>query len=131
MLKSDALCGFSEFVIFPDNCQLRKHKSLTLARSKLNVSKTTYAVFHQNLEDNLEDSCKRLEAGSINFLRCKIQNLILLTLAMQLKLHPSQLLSALLSTQLAYQRRHSKQIFLLAFKSAVKEESYSRQPFCN
>ena len=30
-LKSDALRGFSEFVIIPQNCQLRKHKSLTLA----------------------------------------------------------------------------------------------------
>ena len=72
-LKSDAICGFSEFVIIPQNCQLRKHKSLTLARRKLHSSKTTYAVFLQDLEDNLEDSFKRLEA-SINFLGCKIQN---------------------------------------------------------
>ena len=99
-LKSDAICGFSEFVIIPQNCQLRKHKSLTLARRKLHASKTTYAVFLQDLEDNLEDSFKRLEA-SINFLRCKIQNLLSLTLAMQSKLHPSQLLSALLGTQRA------------------------------
>ena len=99
-LKSDAICGFSEFVIIPQNCQLRKHKSFTLARRKLHASKTTYAVFLQDLEDNLEDSFKRLEA-SINFLRCNIQNLLSLTLAMQSKLHPSQLLSALLGTQRA------------------------------
>ena len=70
-LKSDALRGFSEFVIIPQNCQLRKHKSLTLARRKLHASKTTYAVFLQDLEDNLEDLFKCLEA-SINFF--KVQN---------------------------------------------------------
>ena len=99
-LKSDTTSGFSEFVITPQNCQLRKHKSLILARSKLHASKTTYAVFLQDLEDNLKDSLKRLEA-SINFLRCKIQNLLSLTLAMQSKLHSSQLLSALLGIQRA------------------------------
>ena len=88
-LKSDATRGFSEFVFIPQNCQLRKHKSLTITRSRLHSSKTTYAVFLQHLEDNLEDSLKCLKA-SINFLRCKIQNLLSLTLAMQSKMHPSQ-----------------------------------------
>ena len=31
-LQSDAICGFSEFVIAPQNCQLKKHKPLKLSR---------------------------------------------------------------------------------------------------
>ena len=34
-LKSDAICGFSEFVIIPQNCQLRKHKSLYFSSTQI------------------------------------------------------------------------------------------------
>ena len=96
-LTSDAICGFSEFVILPRNCQLKKHKPFKLSRQR---SAKTYAVFLQDLEDNLTDSFQRLKA-SINILKCRIQNLLTLTLTMQSKLHPSQTLSALLGTQRA------------------------------
>ena len=69
-LQSDAICGFSEFVIAPQNCQLKKHNHLKLSRQK---SAKLYAVYLQDLEDNLTDTIKRLKA-SINLLRCKIQN---------------------------------------------------------
>ena len=40
-LQSDAICGLSEFVIAPQNCQLKKHKPLKLYRQK---SAKLYAV---------------------------------------------------------------------------------------
>ena len=96
-LQSDAICGFSEFVIAPQNCQLKKHKPLKLSRQK---SAKLYAVYLRDLEDNLTDTIKRLET-SINLLRCKIQNILTYTLNTQSKLHPSQTLSTLLETQRA------------------------------
>ena len=98
-LKSDAICGFSQFVILPYNCQLKKQPLVRRAKPRQHSSKL-YAAYLQDLEDNLIDSIKRLEA-SHNYLQCKIQNLLTLTLTIQSKLYPSQILSALLGTKRA------------------------------
>ena len=98
-MKSDAICGFSQFVILPYNCQLKKQPLVRRAKPRQHSSKL-YAAYLQELEDNLIDSIKRLEA-SHNYLQCKIQNLLTLTLTIQSKLYPSQILSALLGTKRA------------------------------
>ena len=69
-LKSDAICGFSQFVILPYNCQLKKQPLVRRAKPRQHSSKL-YAAYLQDLEDNLIDSIKRLEA-SHNYLQCKI-----------------------------------------------------------
>ena len=82
-IQSDAISEFSEYVIASQYCQFKTTKPLILPKQTL---AKLYAVYLQNLEDNLKDTIKRLKA-SINILRFKIRNLRTYTLNMQSKLH--------------------------------------------
>ena len=84
----------------------------------------------------MTSSLKRLET-SINFLRCKVQNLLTLTLTMQSKLHPSQTLSALLGSQQAAVVRgdtmselSGSSLKVRRMRSVIHGNLFATGPFC-
>ena len=97
-LGSDAICGFSQFVIIPITCRLKRHRPL--GKNRRGSTSKLFAAYLQDLEDNVLDAIKHL-GQSMDEVQCKLQNLLSLVLSSQARLQPSVALSALLGTQRA------------------------------